>query len=63
MEAHLEALVLRAKHVSKKKLTLYSRIGAVGADAFERGPPMITKIHAYIFKAMDGREDKKTEFV
>ena len=43
-----------------------SRIAALGADAFERGPVMIRKIHAYLVKEVnlaENAEEKPAEFV
>ena len=45
--AHLEAMVLRTKPEANQWLHLNPRVAALGADAFEQGPVMITKIHAY----------------
>ena len=44
--AHLDAMVLRTKPEANQWLHLTPRIAALGADAFERGPVMIRKIHA-----------------
>ena len=43
LKAHLEAMVLQTKPESNKWLHLTPRITALGTDAFERGPAMITK--------------------
>ena len=51
-KAHLEAMVLRTKPEAKKWLHLTTRIAASGKDAFERGPPMIAKIHAYLVREL-----------
>ena len=48
--AHLEAMVLRTKPDANQWLHLTSRVAALGADAFERDPVMIRKIHAYLVK-------------
>ena len=48
--AHLDAMVLRTKPEANQWLHLTPRIAALGADAFERGPVMIRKIHAYLVK-------------
>ena len=48
--AHLEAMVLRTKLEANQWLHLTPRIAALGADAFEQGPVMIRKIHAYLVK-------------
>ena len=56
-KAHLQAMVLR-------HLTL--RIAALGIDAFERGPPMIAKIHAYLVRELnlaDNEGEKSAQFV
>ena len=42
------------------------RIGALDTDAFERGPAMITKIHAYLVKELnlaENAEEKSAEFI
>ena len=49
-KAHLEAIVLRTKPEAKKWLQLTPRITAL--DVFERGPTMITKIHAYLVREL-----------
>ena len=64
--AHLEAMVLRTKPEANKWLHLTPRIAALGADAFERGPVMIKKIHAYLVKEVnlaENAEVKSAEFV
>ena len=64
--AHLEAMVLRAKAKANQWLHLTPRIAALGADAFERGPVMIRKIHAYLVKEVnlaENAEEKTAEFV
>ena len=64
--AHLEALVLRTKPEANKWLHLTPRIPALGTDSFERGPAMITKIHAYLEKEVNlakNAEEKSAEFV
>ena len=43
-KAHLETMVLRKKSEANKWLHLTPRIAALGMDAFERSPAMITKI-------------------
>ena len=48
--AHLEAMVLRTKPDANKWFHLTPRIAALGADASERGPVMIRRIHAYLIK-------------
>ena len=48
--AHLEAMVLRTKPEANQWLHLNPRVAALGADAFQQGPVMITKIHAYFLK-------------
>ena len=64
--AHLEAMVLRTKPEANQWLHLNPRVAALGADAFEQGPVMITKIHAYLLKEMNLAENaggKTAEFV
>ena len=64
--AQLEAMVLRTKPEANKRLHLSPRVGALGADAFEHGPVMITKIHAYLLKDVnlaENAEEKIAEFV
>ena len=51
--AHLEAMVLRTKPEANKWLHLSPRVAALGADAFEQGPIMIKKIHAYLLKEVN----------
>ena len=58
----MEAMNLR----TKPEAELDPRIAALGADAFERGPVMIRKIHAYLVKEenlAEVAEDKSAEFV
>ena len=64
--AHLEALVLRTKPEANQWLHLTPRIAALGADAFEQGPVMIKKNHAYLVKEVnlaENAEEKSAEFV
>ena len=64
--AHLEAMVLNTKPEANQWLHLSSRVAALGADAFEQGPVMITKIHAYLLKEVnlaENAEEKTAEFV
>ena len=64
--AHLEAMVLRTKPEANQWLHLTPRIAALGADAFERGPVMISKIHAYLLKEVnlaESCEEKSAELV
>ena len=64
--AHLEAIVLRTKPEANQWLHLNPRVAALGADAFEQGPVMITKIHAYLLKEVNLAEnagEKTAEFV
>ena len=64
--AHLEAMVLRTKPEANQWLQLNPRVAALGADAFEQGPVMITKIHAYLLKEVnlaENAEEKTAEFV
>ena len=47
------------KHISP-------RVAALGADAFEQGPIMIKKVHAYLLKEVnlaENAEEKTAEFV
>ena len=64
--AHLEAMVLRTKPEANQWLHLTPRIAALGTDAFERGPVMIKKIHAYLVKEVslaENAEEKSDELV
>ena len=64
--AHLDAMVLRTKPEANQWLHLNPRVAALGADAFEQGPVMITKIHAYLLKEenlTENAEEKSAEFV
>ena len=64
--AHLEAIVLRTKAEANQWLHLTPRIAALGMDAFEQGPVMIKKIHAYLVKEVNlakKAEKKSAEFV
>ena len=64
--AHLEAMVLRTKPEANRWLHLTPRIAALGADAFERGPAIIRKTHAYLVKEVNlakNAEEKSAEFV
>ena len=64
--AHLEAMVLRTKPEDNQWLHLSPRVAALGADAFEQGPAMIKKIHAYLLKEVnlaENAEEKTAEFV
>ena len=64
--AHLEAMVLRTKPEANQWLHLNPRVAALGANAFEQGPVMITEIHAYLLKEVDqaeNAEEKTAEFV
>ena len=64
--AHLEAMVLRTKPEANKWLHLTPRVAEMGSDAFERGPVMIRKIHAYLVKEVktaERAEEKSAEFV
>ena len=65
-KAHLEAMVLCTKPKANKWLHLTPRIAALGTDAFERGPAMISNIHAYLLKELnlaENAEEKSAEFV
>ena len=64
--AHLEAMVLRTKPEAIQWLHLSPRVAALGPDAFEQGPIMIKKIHAYLLKEVnlaENAEEKTAEFV
>ena len=64
--AHLEAMGLRTKLEANQWLHLNLRVAALGADAFEQGPVMITKMHAYLLKEVNLAEnagEKTAEFV
>ena len=63
--AHLEAMVLRTKPEANQWLQLSPRVAALGADAFEQGPVMITKIHAILLKEVnlaENAEEKTADF-
>ena len=55
--AQLEAMVLRTKPEANQWLHLSPREAALGADAFEQGPVMITKIHAHLLKEVNLAEN------
>ena len=55
--SHLEAMVLRTKPEANQWLHLTPRVAALGADAFEQGPVMIKKIHAYLLKEVNLAEN------
>ena len=62
----MEAIVLRTKPEANQWLHLTPRGASLGVDAFERGPVMIRKIHAYLVKEVnlaENAEEKSTEFV
>ena len=64
--AHLEAMVLRTKPEANQWLHLIPRVAVLGADVFEQGPVMITKIHTYLLKEVnlaENAEEKTAEFV
>ena len=64
--AHLEAIVLRTKPEANQWLHLIPRVAALGANAFEQGPVMIRKIHAYLVKEVnlaEKAEEEAAEFV
>ena len=64
--AQLEAIVLRTKPEANQWLHLTPRVAALGADAFEQGPVMIKKIHAYLLKEVnlaEKAEEKTAEFI
>ena len=60
-------MVLRAKPEAKENKWLHftPRIAALGIDAFDRGPPMIPKIHADLVRELNSAEnegEKSTEY-
>ena len=55
-------MVLRTKPEANPWLHITPRIAALGADAFEQGPVMIKKIHAYLVNEVNAA-DKSAEFV
>ena len=64
--AHLEAMVVRTKPEANQWLYLTPRVAALGADAFEQGPVMIRKTHAYLVKEVnlvEKAQEKAAEFV
>ena len=59
-------MVLRTKPEANQWLHLSPRLAALGTDAFEQGPVMIRKIHAYLLKEVnlaENAEEKTAEFV
>ena len=65
-KAHLEAMVFRTKPKANKWLHFTPRIAAMGMDAFERGPAVITKVLAYLVKELntaENAEEKATKFI
>ena len=59
-------MFLRTKPEPNQWLHLTPRVAALGADAFEQGPVMIRKIHAYRVKEVnltENAEEKAAEFV
>ena len=64
--AHLEAMVLKSKPEANQWLFLTPRVAALGADAFEQGPVMNKKIHAYLLKEVNlakNAEEKTAQFI
>ena len=59
--AHLEAIVLRTKPEANQWLHLTPRVASLGVDAFERGPVMIRKIHAYLVKEVVPKMLKRSQ--
>ena len=55
--AHLQAMVLRTKPEANQWLHLTPRKAALGADAFQQGPVMTRKIHAYLVKEVSLAEN------
>ena len=65
-ESSLGSDGLANETMANKWLHLTPRIAALGTDAFERGPAMITKIHAYLVKEVnlaENADEKSAEFV
>ena len=60
--AHLEAMVLRTKPEANQWLHLNPRVAALDAVAFEQGPVMITKIHAYLLKEVNLAENAEENY-
>ena len=59
-------MVLRTKPEANQWLHLNPRVAALGADAFEQGPVMITKMNAFLLKEVNLAEnagEKTAEFV
>ena len=59
-------MVLRTKPEANQWLHLTPRVTALGADAFEQGPAMIKKIHAYLVEVLnlaENAEENSAEFV
>ena len=50
-------MVLRTKQEANQWLQLTPLVAALGADAFEQGPVMIRKIHAYLVKEVNPAEN------
>ena len=64
--AHLEAMVLRTKPEANQWLHLSPRVAALGANAFDQGPILMKKIHAYLLKEKNLAEnagEKTAQFV
>ena len=65
-KANLRAMTLQTKPEANKWLHLTPRVAAISIDAFERGPLMIAKIHAYLLRELNLAEnegEKSAEFV
>ena len=59
-------MVLRTKPEANQWLHLTPRVAAFGANAFEQGPVMISKIYVYLVKEVnlaENTEEKSAEFV
>ena len=57
---------LRTKPEANQWLLLSPRVAALGAGAFEQGPIMVKKVHAYLLKEVnlaENAEEKTAEFV
>ena len=62
----METMVLRTKPEASQWLYLTPRVAELDADAYEQGPVMIKKIHAYLLKELnlaENAEEKTAEFV
>ena len=51
-------MVLLTKPKANNWLHLTPRVAALGMDAFERGPPMMAKIHAHLVRELNLAESE-----